>query len=167
MNYIKIGKIVNTRGIKGELKIRSLTDFQNDRYKKGNTVYIYYQNEYLPFKVKSYKSQKNMDYLVLLGFEDINKVEKYKGSDIYVSSEDDVSLTEDEYHILEIIGLKVYQDNKIIGEIKDVLSYPQGDYLKISLNDEKTSLIPFRNEFVIEVNINKGFIEIIEMEGLL
>ncbi|OQX94036.1 MAG: 16S rRNA processing protein RimM [Tenericutes bacterium 4572_104] len=167
MDYIKIGKIVNTRGIKGELKIHSLTDFQNDRYKKGNTIYIYYQNEYIPFKVKSYKKLKNMDYIVLDGFEDINKVEIYKNSDIFVLPEDEVSLSEDEYHISEIIDLKVYQNNEIIGKIKDVLSYPQGDYLKILLNNEKTSLIPFRNEFVIEVNLDKGFIEIIEMEGLL
>ena len=108
-----------------------------------------------------------MDYIVLDGFEDINKVEIYKNSDIFVLPEDEVSLSEDEYHISEIIDLKVYQNNEIIGKIKDVLSYPQGDYLKILLNNEKTSLIPFRNEFVIEVNLDKGFIEIIEMEGLL
>ena len=50
MDYIKIGKIVNTRGIKGELKIHSLTDFQNDRYKKGNTIYIYYQHQVQVFQ---------------------------------------------------------------------------------------------------------------------
>ncbi len=167
MHYIKIGKIVNTRGIKGELKIHSLTDFQNNRYKKGNTIYINYQNTYIPFKVKSYKRLKNMDYIVLDGFEDINKVEIYKNSEIFVLSEDEISLTEDEYHISEIIGLKVYQKDEIIGEIRDVLSYPQGDYLKILLNNKKTSLIPFRNEFVMEVNLKQGFVRIIEMEGLL
>ena len=50
MKYIKIGKIVNTFGIKGELKIKSFTDFDEERFSKGNKVYILADGEYLPVR---------------------------------------------------------------------------------------------------------------------
>ncbi len=167
MEYLKIGKIVNTRGIKGELKIQSMTDFQSDRYHKGNSVFIHHDDKYLEFKVKSCRNIKNQDILVFEDYEDINMVEKFKGCDIFVSDMDETTLYEDEYHISEIIGLDVYQKNNLVGEIHDVRAYPQGDYLEIIDESGKKSLVPFRDEFVTEVNLEEGYVEIIEMEGLI
>jgi 16S rRNA processing protein RimM len=167
MDYIKIGKILNTRGIKGELKIKSLTDFQADRYQIGKIIYIYFENQYLEFEVKQYKSHNNMDFLVLKNYEDINLVEKYKGSEIYVSSDDETTLFEDEFHLSEIIDLEVYQDDILIGNVFDVKAYPQGDYLEILTLDGQKKQIPFRDEFVISVDLENERIEIINMEGLL
>ncbi|MCK4551930.1 MAG: 16S rRNA processing protein RimM [Tenericutes bacterium] len=167
MEYLKVGKILNTRGLKGELKIKSLTDFQEDRYQKGNKIYIHFQNKYLEFEVLKYRSIKNQDMLILKSNEDINLVEKYKGSDIFVSSESDITLYEDEYHISEIIGLKVYQKEILIGSVVDIRDYPQGDYLDILLETKKHAYIPFRDEFVIEVNEDEEYIKIVEMEGLI
>ena len=56
MEYICIGKIVNTHGIKGELKISSYSDFDRERYQKGNTVYVRFEGNYLPFTVKTYRT---------------------------------------------------------------------------------------------------------------
>ncbi|XMB72768.1 ribosome maturation factor RimM [Mycoplasmatota bacterium WC30] len=167
MEYLKIGKIVNTRGIKGELKIKSFTDFQEDRYKKGNKVYIKYENKYLEFEVLKYRYISNNDILLLKDNEDINLVEKYIGCEISVLDDCEITLFEDEYHISEIVGLKVYQSKKHIGEIYGVVNYPQGDYLDILVESGKHSFVPFRDEFVLEVNPDDGFVEIIEMEGLV
>lgn len=167
MEYVKIGKILNTRGIRGELKIKPFTDFQNDRYSKGKSIYIYYENEYLMFLVERYRPYKNLDLLTLKDNEDINLVEKYKGCHIFVSADIDTTLYEDEYHLSEIIDLEVYQANKLVGHIHDVKSYPQGDYIEILTIDEAKKQIPFRDEFVLEVNLEKGYVEIVEMEGLL
>ena len=167
MEYLKIGEIVNTRGIKGELKIKSFTDFQEDRYKKGNKVYIKFENKYLEFEVLKYRNISNIDVLLFKDNEDINLVEKYKGCEISVIDDSEITLFEDEYHISEIIGLKVYQSKKNIGEIYGVVNYPQGDYLDIMLESGKHSFIPFRDEFVLEVNTEDEFVEIIDMEGLI
>ena len=167
MEYLKIGKILNTRGIKGELKIKPLTDFQEDRYKQGNKVYILFENKYLEFEVKKYRNIKNMDILVFKDNEDINLIEKYKGSYIYVLADSDITLYENEYHLSEIIDLDVYQNNNLIGKVYDVKSYPQGDYLDILLNNDKHALIPFRDEFVTDVNLDEAYIEVVEMEGLI
>jgi 16S rRNA processing protein RimM len=166
MEYLKIGKILNTRGIKGELKIKSLTDFQEDRYKQGNKIFIHFENKYLQFEVLKYRSIKNMDILVLKDHEDINLVEKFKGSSIYVLADSDTTLYDDEYHLSEIIGLPVYQAGKLIGEVSDVRDYPQGDYLDILTNEGKHAIVPFRDEFVINVDLEEEYIEVIEMEGL-
>jgi 16S rRNA processing protein RimM len=167
MEYIKIGKILNTRGIKGELKIKPFTDFQLDRYKKGKIVFIFFDNEYVQVEVKQYKSYKNMDLLVFENYEDINLVEKFKGFEIYVLSEDETTLNEGEYHLSEIINMKVFQGNILIGYVNDVKPYPQGDYLEILTIDKVKKLIPFRDEFVISVNLETERIEIVNMEGLL
>ncbi|MBN2541184.1 MAG: 16S rRNA processing protein RimM [Bacilli bacterium] len=167
MEYIKIGTIVNTKGIRGELKVQSFTDFQEDRYRTGNTIYIFYDNEYLPFQVKAYSPYKNQDLLVLKDHEDINLVEKFKGSDVYVPEEAETTLFEDEYHVNELLELDVYQNSNLVGTIANVVAYPQGDYLDILQESGKHSLVPFRDEFVLEVNLDEGYVEIIEMEGLL
>ena len=167
MEYLKIGEIVNTRGIKGELKIKSFTDFQEDRYKKGNKVYIKFENKYLEFEVLKYRNISNIDVLLFKNNEDINLVEKYKVCEISVIDDSEITLFEDEYHISEIIGLKVYQSKKNIGEIYGVVNYPQGDYLDIMLESGKHSFIPFRDEFVLDVNTEEEFVEIIDMEGLI
>lgn len=167
MEYIKIGKIVNTRGIRGELKVKPLTDFQSDRYKLGNSVYVLYQNKYLEFKVKKYNNHKNQDLLTFIDNEDINLVEKYKGCYIYVSSDSETTLYEDEYHLSEIIDIDVVQANKHIGKVSDVKEYPQGDYLVVETLEGEKKLVPFRDEFVLDVDLENNSIEIIEMEGLL
>ncbi len=167
MEYIKIGKILNTRGIKGELKIRPLTDFQTDRYQVGKTIYIFFNNEYLKFEVKRYKSHNKMDLLILKDNEDINLIEKYKGSEIFVSADSETTLYEDEYHLSEIIGLEVYQNDILIGHISDVKSYPQYDYLEIKTLKEVKKLIPFLDKFVTSVDLETERIDLVDMEGLL
>ena len=68
MEYICIGKIVNTFGIKGELKIRSYSDFDAERYKKGSTVYVLKDGSYLPFVTASYREHKGFP---LVSFRDL------------------------------------------------------------------------------------------------
>ena len=63
--------------------------------------------------------------------------------------------------------MKVFQGNILIGYVNDVKPYPQGDYLEILTIDKVKKLIPFRDEFVISVNLETERIEIVNMEGLL
>ncbi len=55
MAYICIGKIINTHGIKGEVKIESYSDFDEERYTKGKQVYIHVDEKYLPLTIGSYR----------------------------------------------------------------------------------------------------------------
>lgn len=164
MNYIKVGRIIGVRGLKGEVKIKLLTNMQEERFKLGNTIYLNIDDHYFPLEISEYKSLGNAEVLRFKNHNKIEEVEKYKGLDIYVDDKQEVTLDDNEFLIEELIGLKVYQSNKLKGVVKDVVSYPQGDYLLIE-TESSEKLIPFRNEFIESQDSER--ISIIEMEGLL
>jgi len=167
LDLIKIGKIVNTRGLKGELKVVVMTDFAENRFAFGKTLLIRQGKEDFSVKVESNRLFKNMLLLKLEGYDDINDVESFKGSDIFVEDEDDLALGENEFHADDIIGLLVMQNGTKKGNVKGIRELPQGDYLEITGSEGKISLVPFRDEFVIKVDLNAKIIEIVDMEGLL
>ena len=167
IEYILIGHIVNTHGIKGEIKVKSETDFKSDRYSKNKKSYIDYNGEKIFVKIISYRSHKGFDLLMLEGMNDINLVEKYKGYSLYSENIKPVNLKKNEYHETDLIGLEVYQNNQMVGIIDNIKTYPQCDYIEIKKVDGVKKLVPFLNEFVLEVNLETKKVIIIEMDGLL
>ena len=164
MEYIKVGVIATTKGLKGEVRIKSLTNMQEDRFKPGNKIFLIENNNYLELTIKSHAIHKNQDVLVFKGYEDINKIEKYKGYDLFVPIDQEVFLDENEFFIEELIGLKVYQGEVYKGEVVDIVTYPQGDYLVVEI-ETGDKLVPFRDEFIETQDEEK--ISVVEMEGLL
>lgn len=162
MKYFKCGHIMTTHGLKGDLKVKSLSDF--DRFFKGSRLFILHNKQYEEVKVHSCKAFGNY-YLV--AFEDkldINLVEKYHSDDIYVSELDRQNeLEDDEYYYSDLIGMNVVnQNNEARGEVIEIRELPQADYLVIKYNGKKV-LIPFIKEFVTDVNEK---IVVNEIEGL-
>lgn len=162
MKYYKCGHIMTTHGLKGDLKVKSLSDFE--RFFKGSRLFILHNNQYEEVKVYSCKSFGNY-YLV--AFEDkldINLVEKYHSDDIYVSELDrNNELETDEYYYSDLIGMSVINQNaEDRGVVVEIRELPQADYLVVKYNDKKV-LIPFIKEFVTDV---KDKIIVNEIEGL-
>ncbi len=166
MELITIGVIVNTHGLKGTLKVKSFTDFKNERYKKGTLLYIAFRQELIPVTVKSFRTNKNLDLLDFDEFNDINECEKYKGSELRINAESKISLQEDEFLFNELIGLDVYT-TQLVGSCIDVYEVPQGELLVVKREGQKDALIPFNKQFVKEVNKDENKITLIEWEGLL
>lgn len=169
MEYICIGKIINTHGIRGELKIQSMSDFDEERYQKGNEVFIAYENEYVPFKVKSYRRHKGFPLITFENHEDINQVEKYKGSYVYIDKAKRPSLPEGQYYRDELTGLKVInEEGNDIGIVTDVED-SSGHYTNIRVSRKGMSdvLIPNIPEFVKDINLQDKIITIHAEEGLL
>lgn len=164
MEYVKIGVVVNTHGLKGTLKVKSFTDFKEERYKKDTTLYILYRNEYIPVTVNNYKTVKGLEYINFIEFDNINDCEKYKGSDLYISQEAIHELGEDEFYFEELIGMEVY-GKELIGVVTDVRDVPQGELLEVN-RDGKNILIPFQKEFVKSVDKDTNKIFLSEWEGL-
>lgn len=163
MEYVLIGKIVNTFGIRGELKIDSYTDFEEERFKKGSMVY--FGDEHIPFKVKSYRSHKGFLLLLLEDNEDINLVERYKGQLIY-KSRDDIAPLKDGYYFSDLKGLYVYVNGRPKGKVIDVEEGIRNNNLRI-LYEGKEYLVPFLDPFIEKVDLEEKRIDIVEMEGLL
>lgn len=167
MELIKIGVVVNTQGLKGTLKVKSFTDFKDDRYKKGTQLFILFKDEYLPVTVSAFREAKGLDYITFREFGDINLVEKYRGCEIYFDKELAKNLDEDEFYYTELIGMDVYSDDKLIGVCEDVREYPQSEVIVVSRENNSPVLIPFIKEFIAEVDKKNNKIMVIEWEGLL
>lgn len=165
MEYIRVGNIVNTFGIKGELKVKSLSDFENDRFKKDQQLYIKYHNDYLAVIVNSYRVHKGFILVSFKGMLDINLVEKYKNCDIFISKDDIPLLSKGQYYFFQLKGCQVYHDNQFIGLVKSVESGYQ-TILRIQ-NKDKEVLIPYVDSFIKSVDIDSNRIDVDVIEGML
>ena len=166
MEYVTIGKILNTFGIKGELKVDVYSDFLEERFKKGSTVYI--GDGYLPFTVKAYREHKGFLLLQLKDNEDINLVEKFKGMYIYKSKDDVKPLEEGEYYFSDLKDLDVYIDDKKIGKVLRVEEGLRNNNLRVLKDeDKKEYLIPFIPVFIKNVDLDEKRIDINWIEGLI
>ena len=163
MEYQIIGKITGFKGLKGQLKVKALSGFMKERLQADTKIYMDIFGTYQGFTVKEYHENQKIPLLTLKGYEDINRVQAFKGKAFYVDADEDFLMEDDAYHEDELIGLKVYQNDHLIGVVVDIRNYPKDDYLVIE-KDEKTYLLPFRDEFII--SMDDQIIHVIDMEGL-
>lgn len=168
-NYLTVGKIVNTQGLKGEVRVISVTDFVNERYKKGALLTIFQDGkETVEVTVKSHRKHKNFDLLTFENHPRIEDVEIYKGSELKVSKEHIQELEGEDYYYHQIIGLSVVTDEgEELGEIKEILSPGANDVWVVKGKAKKDILLPYIDDVVKEVNLEEGRVVVSIMEGLL
>ena len=139
-----IGTLVNTHGIKGEVKIISNFKYKEEVFKKDNTIYINDKK----YTINTYRKHQKYDLITLKGYDNINDVLDLKGNKIYINREEYTFsgiLNEDLY------GKKVYDKDKYIGTLKEIVDNKKQELLVIENND-KTFLVPYVNEFVKEID---------------
>ncbi|MFC5401909.1 ribosome maturation factor RimM [Cohnella soli] len=167
---LNIGKIANTHGIKGELKIWPQTDFPDIRFKKGNKLQMISPNDgsSLTVEIESSREQKNMFVVKFKGFDNINDVEKYKGWELKVGDDERVPLEEDEYYVRDIVGCEVVtEEGETLGTVSDILSPGANDIWVVKMPKGKELLLPVIDDVVLEVDIAARKIKVHLMEGLL
>ena len=156
MKFINIGKIVNTHGIKGELRILSDFKYKTQVFKKDFKFYIGKDKEELI--VNSYRHHKIFDMVTFNDLNDINLVLKYKGKEVYIN-EEDLDL-DGEIYIDNLIGYKVVVGDKDIGVVTDVMHMKANDILRV--ND---ILIPYVKEFILKIEDNTIYVK--DVGGLI
>ena len=160
----EIGKITTTHGIRGEVKVIDLSDF--NRFKKNEKVFIIVNNEKLVLTIENIKSQVKNLIIKFKEFNNINEVLTFKGLSIY--SETRGELDENEFYLESLYDLLVYNNdnNELIGYVDDILELPHGNVLVVINNDtNKKTMIPFEKDFIKEVTEER--ILITPIEGLL
>lgn len=162
MEQVIIGQIVNTHGIKGELKVKSSTDFVEERFQKNAHVYIEDHGKMIDMIVLSHRFHKGHILVTFQGHQDINLVEKYKGCMLYAEKNLDL-LDEDEYYVGDLIGCDVYHGDKHIGKVSDVQLYDHHDILVVQ--GQQKIMIPYVDAFVKNVNIDEKSIHVSLIEG--
>ncbi len=166
-DFLQIGVISSTHGIKGEVKVFPTTD-DVARFKKLKEVYLDTGKEKLVLHPESVKFFKQFVILKFKEYNNINDVEQYRNKSILVDREHAVKLKKDEYFIVDLIGLKVITDeNEELGILKDVLQTGANDVYIVEMADGREVLLPAIKECVLKVDMDAGEVLVHVMDGLL
>ena len=164
---LEIGQIVNTFGIKGEVKVVPFTDDIN-RFDDLEKVYVKTKKESKLYKVENARYHKNM---VLLKFEGINNpedAELLKNSFLEVDREDAIPLEEGTYFIVDLIGLDVYTDDgKLLGKVEDIYNTGANDIYVVKDELGKQILLPAIDDVLKEIDLENEKIVVHIIPGLL
>lgn len=153
MEYIYLGKIVNTHGIKGELRIISSFRYKEKVFVKNFSLYI--GKKYEKEIINSYRPHKNYDMITLKGYENINEVLKYKGLPVFIKRED-LDLAENEILDEDLIGLPVWINGEIKGYVEQVV--PGNQDKLIVTNQNNKYYIPYVKGIIQKIDKEKGII---------
>lgn len=170
LEWLNVGKIVNTHGVRGEVRVVSKTDFPEERYKKGSVLYIFKQGQSEPLKVTvaSHRQHKQFDLLTFEEINSLNEAEHLKESILKVEKENLGSLDEGEFYFHQIIGCEVYdEEDKLIGQIKEILTPGANDVWVIGRKGKKDALIPYIPSVVKNIDISSKTVHIEVLEGLI
>lgn len=167
--WFNVGKIVNTHGINGEVRVISKTDFPEERYAPGNQLHLFQLGkEPKKLVVKSHRKHKNFDLLLFEGYSNINDVEQWRDGILKVEDSQLSELSEGEYYFHEIIDCSVITvDGEEIGIVKEILTPGANDVWVVKNKAGKEYLIPYIEDVVKEISVEEKRITIHPIEGLL
>lgn len=167
MDWLYVGKIANTHGLKGEVKILAATDFPEERFKKGNTLFLDVDGTKQEMTITTYRPHKQFHLVTFKGFENINLIEKYKGLKLYVHAEHVHDLSENEYYYHEIIGCEAIVDGESIGVIDDIFETGANDVWVIKRQGKSDALIPYIESVVKEIDVEAKRVVITPIPGMI
>ena len=165
--FLQVGVISSTHGIKGEVKVFPTTD-DPMRFKKLKKVFLDTENERLELEVQSVKFFKQFAIVKFKGIDNINDIEKYKGKGLFVPREDAVPLDEDEYYIADLIGMEVFtEDGRRFGAVKDVMETGANEVYIVESDEHGEVLLPAIRQCVLDVNVEEKKMKIRLLDGLI
>lgn len=171
--YYKVGTIVNTHGIHGELRVVATTDFPEQRFKKGSQLALFKNDQDAKpvgtITINSSRQHKGFILITLAGYDNINDVLKYKGMVLKVAEENlsDDDLEDGQYYYHQIIGLKaVTEDGEELGTIKEILAPGANDVWVVARPGKDDLLLPVIDQVVKKVDLANGQVIVELMEGL-
>ena len=162
-----VGKIINTHGIDGEVRVFRISDF-DDRFAIGKTLYVENNNQLIPLIIEGHRKHKQYELLHFKNYDRIEDVEPFKGTYLKIKEDQLTNLQEGEYYYHEIIGCQVFTtDGAELGKVDHILSPGANDVWVIKQEHGKELLIPYIKDIVKKVDIDDKKVIIEPMEGLL
>lgn len=161
MNNIYIGKVVNTHGIKGEIRILSDFLYKEKAFKVGTHIIV----ENKEYQIKTYRKHKNFDMITLEGFSNINDVLFFKGKKVYKKKEE-LNLSKDEILDTDLEKFQVIDKNKNRGIIKEIFyASPTNKMIRVEFSSEV--LIPLHSPMVKKIDPDRKEIEVDLIKGMI
>ena len=168
MEFLTVGQIVRTIGLKGEVKIYPSTHFRDTRFKKGSRVFLLNDNNEIEreLTIKTHRTNGNCDNLIFEEISSIEEAEKINKKFIFVEKNREI-LGNNEFFYSDLIGMKVDFDNgQRIGVVKAIEEYTSYVTLRVKTNG-KDVLVPFVQAFINSVSLEDKQIIVKFIEGLL
>ena len=160
--FLEIGKIVNTHGLRGDVKVVPWSDYP-EIFEEIDFVYL---DKNTKLQIKNVKYQKNNVILKLDTINSIEQAEKLKEKVLLVDKDDIEILDEDTYFVADLIGLSVYENDEKLGVLSDVIPVAGADVYVIKREKGKDILIPAIKENIKEINISEKYIKVKIPDGL-
>lgn len=165
--YLRVGVISSTHGVRGEVKVFPTTD-DPERFLDLEKVLLDTESGYTELEIAGVKFFKNQVILKFKGYDNINDVEQYKGMDLMISREDAVPLKENENYIADLIGMTVRTDTEeTLGVLVDVLQTGANDVYVVKTPEQREILLPAIRDCILDVNVEEKRMLVHVLEGLL
>lgn len=160
MEIIEVGQIVNTHGIRGEIRLNPWTDDLYDLLE----LEVFYDKDKTTFEVEKSKVHKNVVIIKFKGINTMNDAEKLKGKTLYTEK---TPLPEGRYYIKDLIGLQAYEDDVKLGTLTDVFNTGANDIYEIKTEDGKNIYLPVIDGVIGDVDLENKKIFVTIPDGLL
>ncbi len=165
-NQLEAGKIINTHGLRGEVKIVTWTDYP-EVFEEIDFLYVHKKTGDERLDVKNVKYQKNNIIVKFAQINSIEEAEKYKNMILYVDRDQMPPLPDGMNYIVDLIGLEVYdEEGEKVGVIADVFNTGANDIYDVKREGKKNLLLPVIDDCVKEVDTENGRVIVNVMEGL-
>jgi 16S rRNA processing protein RimM len=160
--YLILGEILRPHGIRGELRMKVLTDYPERLINELKTVYIGknpQESDATPYQIQTARFHQDYLLLQLQEISDRNDAELLRGQLVMVDFENAVPLEEDEFYLFELIGLTVKSTKgEEIGTIQDIMETGANDVYVVKGRKYGELLIPAHEETLIDVDVQAGFV---------
>lgn len=164
--YLQVGIISSTHGIRGEVKVFPTTD-DPARFKVLKNVILDTGKEQIPMEIQGVKFFKQFVIVKFKGIDNINDIEKYKGKSLLVTREYASPLEEDEYYIADLIGMTVFTEDGEFGVLKDVIETGANEVYVVDSKEHGEVLIPAIHDCILDVNVEEQTMKVHLLDGLI
>ena len=158
--FLEAGQIVGTHGVRGDVKVMPWAD-DPEFLLDFDTVYLGGK----PVRVQSCRVQKTCVLLKLEGVDTVEAASALRDKVVSIARAD-AKLPEGSLFIADLLGLPVYDGETPIGRLTDVMSTPANDVYVVKGEDGQEHLIPSVPDFVLERNLDEGYIRVRLIEGM-
>lgn len=165
--YLEIGQIVNTFGIKGMVKVKPFTD-DITRFDRLEKVYVETHKSKKQYEIEEVKYHKDMVLIKFKGIDKIEEAEFLKNAYLKVNRKDEPELEEGTYYIVDLLGLDVYSDEgNLLGKLDDIFNNGSTDIYVVKNELGKQLLLPAISDVIKEINLEEEKIVVHILKGLI
>lgn len=162
-----IGYILKPQGLKGELKVESVTPYL-ERFNRLDRVFLQLKEKKQTYSIENVRISDRFVYLKFTEINSRDDAELLRNAEVLIEEKDLIQPAQDEYFIHDLIGCQVISENNdVIGVLSDVIQMSSNDVYVLKNGEGIEILIPATKEIVKRVNVGQKQIIIHVLEGLL